>query len=145
LWQYFKQCLNYFNDGCHKNHKTFNLHVNSQDLTWNKKHCVGATSLNYMSTSIFSSRKSEKKLLFQRYEYGATTSVTLHPKANVRCHCKKKHVAYILTFRGPCIVIYSYNKIQQNTLFLNFILLKNSTCFGQIYCPSSGVLILSLK
>ena len=26
--------------------------------------------------------------------------------------------------------------------YLNFILVKTSTCFGQIYCPSSGVLIL---
>jgi len=47
-----------------------------------------------------------------------------------------------LTFRGPCIVIYSYNKSQKDALFLNFILVKNSTCFGQTYCPSSGVLIL---
>jgi len=39
-------------------------------------------------------------------------------------------------------VIYSYNKSQKDALFLNFILVKNSTCFGQIYCPSSGVLIL---
>ena len=47
-----------------------------------------------------------------------------------------------LTLTGPCIVIYSYNKIQQDALFLKFILVKNSTCFEQIYCPSSGVLIL---
>jgi len=41
-------------------------------------------------------------------------------------------------------VIYSYtrNKSQQDAIFLNFILVKNSTCFGQTYCPSSGVLIL---
>ena len=50
-----------------------------------------------------------------------------------------------LTFRGPCIVIYSYNKRQRDALFLTFILIKNSTCFGQIYCPSSGVLILYLQ
>jgi len=31
---------------------------------------------------------------------------------------------------------------QQDALFLNFVLVKNSTCFGQTYCPSSGVLIL---
>ena len=37
---------------------------------------------------------------------------------------------------------YSYNKSQQDALFLHFILVKNSTCFGQIYCQSSGVLIL---
>ena len=47
-----------------------------------------------------------------------------------------------LTFTGLCIVIYSYNKSQQDALFLRFILVKNSTCFGQTYCPSSGVLIL---
>jgi len=44
-----------------------------------------------------------------------------------------------LTFRGPCIVIYSYNKSQRDALFLRFILIKNSVCFGQLYCPSSGV------
>ena len=36
----------------------------------------------------------------------------------------------------------AYDKIQQDALFLNFILVKNSTYFGQTYCPSSGVLIL---
>ena len=50
--------------------------------------------------------------------------------------------AGFLTFRGLCIVIYSYNESQQDELFLNFILLKNYACFGQTYCPSSGVLIL---
>jgi hypothetical protein len=47
-----------------------------------------------------------------------------------------------LTLRGLCIVIYSCNKSQPDALFLNFILVKNSTCFGQIYSPLSGVLIL---
>jgi len=37
---------------------------------------------------------------------------------------------------------YSYSKSQRDAIFIKFILLKNSTCFGQIYCPSSGVLIL---
>jgi len=37
---------------------------------------------------------------------------------------------------------YSYNTNQQDALFLKFILVKNSTRFGQIYSPSSGVLIL---
>ena len=44
-----------------------------------------------------------------------------------------------LTFRGPSIVTFSYNKSQRDAIFLKFILVKNSTCFGQIYCPSSGV------
>jgi hypothetical protein len=42
-------------------------------------------------------------------------------------------------------VIYSYNKSQHDALFLNFILVNNSTCLGQTYCPSSGVLILYLQ
>jgi len=37
------------------------------------------------------------------------------------------------------IITDSYNKSQRNALFLKFILIKISTCFGQIYCPSSGV------
>jgi len=36
----------------------------------------------------------------------------------------------------------SYNVSQQDALFLNFILVKNSACFRQTYYPSSGVLIL---
>ena len=43
-----------------------------------------------------------------------------------------------------CIYIYIYiyiyyNKSQKDALFLKFILVKNSTCFGQIYCSTSGV------
>jgi len=44
---------------------------------------------------------------------------------------------YVLNYR-----ILSYNKSQRDALLLKFILVKNSTCFGQIYCPSSGVLTL---
>jgi len=42
-------------------------------------------------------------------------------------------------------VIYSYNKCERDAQFLKFIFVKNSTCFGYIYCPSSGVLILYLQ
>jgi len=34
-----------------------------------------------------------------------------------------------LTFRGPCIVIYSYNKSQQDALFLKFIFDKGLYMF----------------
>ena len=37
------------------------------------------------------------------------------------------------------IYVYLYNKRQRDALFLKFILIKYSTCFGQIYCPSSEV------
>jgi hypothetical protein len=33
----------------------------------------------------------------------------------------------------------SYNKSQRDALFVKFILIKNSTCFGQICYPSTGV------
>jgi len=36
----------------------------------------------------------------------------------------------------------SYDKNQQDALFLNIFLVKNSTCFELTYCPSSGELIL---
>jgi len=36
-------------------------------------------------------------------------------------------------------VIYSYNKNQRDALCLKFILIEDSTRFGQIYCPLSGV------
>jgi hypothetical protein len=39
-------------------------------------------------------------------------------------------------------MIYSYNGSQQDALFLNFILVNNSICFGQTYCPSTGGLVL---
>jgi hypothetical protein len=45
----------------------------------------------------------------------------------------------LLTFRGPCIALYSYDKGQQGALFLNFILAKNFTCFTHNYCPSFAV------
>jgi len=40
---------------------------------------------------------------------------------------------------------YSYNKNQPDVLFLKFILIKNSTCFAQMYHPSSGVSTLYTK
>jgi len=44
----------------------------------------------------------------------------------------KKDQANNRNYEERC-VYYSYNKSQQDTLFLNFILVKNSTCFGQTY------------
>jgi len=35
--------------------------------------------------------------------------------------------------------MYSCNRTQRGALILKFISVKNSTCFRQIYCPSSGV------
>jgi len=53
------------------------------------------------------------------------------------------HISYLLPeVSSLSFVELSYNRSQQDALFLNFILVKNSTCFGQTYCPSSGILIL---
>jgi hypothetical protein len=68
--------------------------------------------------------------MFDHANFGAYSGLTER-------HITKKFL--FLTFRGPCIVIYSYNKSQRDALFLRFIFIKNSTYFGKIYCPSSGV------
>jgi len=39
-------------------------------------------------------------------------------------------------------VIHSYNRSQKMHYFSTLFLIYNSTCFGHIYCPSSGVLML---
>jgi len=44
-----------------------------------------------------------------------------------------------LTFRGPRIVIYSYNKNQVDALISQMYFWNKTTCFGQFLCPSSGV------
>jgi len=38
------------------------------------------------------------------------------------------HVCALFRYCNP------YNKSQRDALFLKYILVKNSTCFGQIYC-----------
>jgi hypothetical protein len=48
-----------------------------------------------------------------------------------------KGVAFDETFKDDFCI-----KSQQEAIFLNFILVKNSTYFEQTYCPSSGVLTL---
>jgi len=47
----------------------------------------------------------------------------------------------LISFSGYCEseMTYSYNNSQRDALFLKFILIKDSTCVRQIYCPSSGV------
>jgi len=67
---------------------------------------------------------------------------TIQAQVVLVCLLAAMYTVQYLTFRGPRIVIYSYNKSQRDALFLKFIFIKNSTCFGQIYCPSLGVLIL---
>ena len=38
----------------------------------------------------------------------------------IACYFTEKTKKINMAFRGPCIVIYFYNKIQQDALFLNF-------------------------
>ena len=65
---------------------------------------------------------------------------------DIICFLRYIHVHYVLNTRNaklwPASKSNSYNKSQLDALFLNCILIYSSTCFGQTYCPSSGVLIL---
>ena len=60
--------------------------------------------------------------------------------------CFLRDIHYILNMQNaklwPASKSNSYNKNHRDALFLNFILMYNSTCFGQTDCPSSGVLML---
>jgi hypothetical protein len=66
-------------------------------------------------------------------------AVVLASERGPACKVPNMSQSYVIVFP---VVYYSYNRSQQDALFLNFNLEKNSTCFGQTYCPSSGVLIL---
>jgi hypothetical protein len=60
--------------------------------------------------------------------YGVLTNVPTCYREEIVGHsfenCKINITFLNLTFRGPCIVIYSYNKSQRDALFLKFILIK---------------------
>jgi hypothetical protein len=45
-----------------------------------------------------------------------------------------------VTFMWPCIIIHFFTIKPTDALISKFILVRNSTCFGQFLCPSSGVL-----
>jgi len=97
----------------------------SRDIAWS------FTRLSFYSSNYDFSRARVKKC-------GTEHDSVFLEKWTVQHTCCVTCLTY-LTFRWPCIVIYSHNKSQQDALFLNFILVKNSTCFGQTSCPSSGV------
>jgi hypothetical protein len=70
--------------------------------------------------------QGSKEFGFLDWKYSITTGL-LCEKSGLR-----RHVVEVFTF----------NRSQQDALFLNFTLVKNSTFFGKIYCPPSGVLLL---
>jgi len=86
---------------------------------------VGRGGAGYMWTDYKTSAETVKEL-----------NITLILDKNTGI--QKKLFSTFLTFIGPCIVIPPYNK-RRDALFLKFILVKNCTCFRQLYCPSSGV------
>jgi hypothetical protein len=49
---------------------------------------------------------------------------------------KSAHTSYLIFIFVNTITLHKHsnNKSQRHALFLKFILMKNSTCFGQIYC-----------
>jgi hypothetical protein len=67
------------------------------------------------------------------YEDGTECSETSAYKIQTPRNYPKELVQKVtkfanLTFRGPCIVMYSYNRSEQDALFHNFILVNSSTC-----------------
>jgi hypothetical protein len=84
------------------------------------------------------------------------TGIIGKSKRNIRLSVRRdivdwrKHVAIVviwvncnltnLTFRGTCIVTYSYNKSQRDALFLNFILVKSSLLFRNSILVKSSLL-----
>jgi hypothetical protein len=66
-----------------------------------------------------------------RLAHGFSLTITKSSTVQAIVKVKHKHEYEInLTFIGLCFVIYSHNKSQQDALFLNSILVKNSTYFG---------------
>ena len=93
---------------------------------------------NFLKLSGWISRLSGKRLKssvvqqcqMQYDEWNVETLTAPHPDTGLAC-------SWTLQFKKR-----SYNEGQRDALLLNFILTKNFTCFGQIFCPSSGFLLL---
>ena len=79
--------------------------------------------------------KSDKNNKYLKWRPKYIFYISLNSSENVKWFRQK-------LYRTQTHILYSYNRSQRDALFLNFILIKNSTRFRQIYCPSSGVLIL---
>jgi len=119
---------------------TFLFYHISFNCVYSFNHFSSHTNNRHHRTS---QRHSKLHAVFSAGKYSVWNIVVCHIRFSKNQHITRFYTNFmILTFRGPCIVIYSYNKSHRDALFLNFILVKNSTCFGQIYRPSSGVLIL---
>jgi len=95
------------------------------------------TPLHYISpsyTQLHSTSPNYTSLHFTQLHSTSLHFTQLHSTSLLftQLHSTSLHILFL----------YFHNESQQDALFLKFILMKNTTCFGQIYCPSSGVLIL---
>jgi hypothetical protein len=106
--------------------------------------CRGDRDPRYCSHYCYYSVVEKVKHIFYLHKI----SLRFHIGENTLC-CLSTNIIthmfvgmFITYFHKIFLYLPSFNKSQQDALFLNFISVKNSTCFGQIYCPSSGVLIL---
>ena len=98
----------------------------------------------------YTSREDDATFLLLTLRYRPPSSLCSYPSSNTRSVYKETE---FLTSRLNKLqygklnwplhqLVRTYHGSQQDALFLNVILINNSTCFGQTYCPSSGVLIL---
>ena len=95
----------------------FNFYVNSPEMIWGRSKHVDVL-VDYV-------------FFFLSFSLWLVGSFPSGVVANYSFHCCVRWTIYEN--------VYSYNKNQRDALLLKFILVKNSTCSGQIYCPSSGV------
>jgi hypothetical protein len=69
--------------------------------------------------------QGSKKFGFLDWKYSITTGAL----------CEKSGLC------SHVVEVFTYNRSQQDALFLNFTLVKNSKFFGKTYCRPSGVLL----
>jgi hypothetical protein len=137
---------------CHKEHVTKNM----SQRTCHKEHVTKNMSQRTCHKEIIShffvlrvTWSSHRVLL--KVNYSGMLVILTSKELILILNCltlKMKVLNWIrklyLTFRGRCIVMYSYNGSQRDALFLKFILIKNSTCFGQIYWSRVSTLYTQL-
>ena len=91
-------------------------------------------------TMPFAKSPRRRNLLWWRFAFLGTQYGTFFMSLFWRPKLSRgTHIFRNLTFRGPCTVIHSYKKKPTRCTISHVYLIKYSTCFGQVHCPSSGV------
>jgi hypothetical protein len=114
------------------------FHFSTSALQYQIHNFADIPILNFLTSLVGMQRSNFLSSARNRREINTLSSISyllffqFLTAASIRIVILRAYAPCSLTFRGPCIVIYSYNKSQLDALFLRFILVKNFTCFGQI-------------